>query len=127
MGDDMRFGMRCLMAGAAWVALATVAQADDRPDAVEAVVVTATRIPVDEQRLPAMLSRISGDDLNNRGANDLRTTLALVTGAEAPPGGDAGPASAVPSFWGLHEFDAFLLPLVQLHISTRVNLNTFKI
>ena len=105
----MRLGMRCLVAGVAWAALATVAQADDRPDAVEAVVVTATRIPVDEQRLPAMLSRISGDDLTHRGANDLRTTLALVSGAEAPPGGDAGPASAVPSFWGLHEFDAFLL------------------
>ena len=25
------------------------------------------------------------------------------------PGGDAGPASSVPSLWGLREFDAFLL------------------
>ncbi len=105
----MSFSARCLMAGVAWLALVAGAQADDRPDAVDAVVVTATRIPVDEQRLPAMLTRISGQDLANRGAEDLRTTLALVSGAEAPPGGDAGPASAVPSFWGLHEFDAFLL------------------
>ena len=35
--------------------------------------------------------------------------LSLVPGVEAPAGGDAGPSSAVPSFWGLHEFDAFLL------------------
>jgi iron complex outermembrane receptor protein len=32
-----------------------------------------------------------------------------VSGVEAPAGGDAGPSSAVPAFWGLHEFDAFLL------------------
>ena len=37
------------------------------------------------------------------------TALDLVPGVEAPAGGDAGPSSAVPSFWGLHEFDAFLL------------------
>jgi iron complex outermembrane receptor protein len=35
--------------------------------------------------------------------------LSLVPGVESPAGGDAGPSSAVPSFWGLHEFDAFLL------------------
>jgi iron complex outermembrane recepter protein len=39
----------------------------------------------------------------------MATALNLVSGVEAPPGGDAGPSSAVPSFWGLHEFDAFLL------------------
>src|SRR3977135_1647572 len=39
----------------------------------------------------------------------MATALSLVPGVEAPPGGDAGPSSAVPSFWGLHEFDAFLL------------------
>lgn len=37
------------------------------------------------------------------------TVLSLVSGVEAPAGGDAGPSSAVPAFWGLHEFDAFLL------------------
>jgi outer membrane receptor protein involved in Fe transport len=44
-----------------------------------------------------------------RNATDLRMALSLVPGVEAPSGGDAGPSSAVPSFWGLHEFDAFLL------------------
>jgi iron complex outermembrane receptor protein len=39
----------------------------------------------------------------------MTTALSLVPGVEAPAGGDAGPSSAVPSFWGLHEFDAFLL------------------
>src|SRR5258706_9581184 len=39
----------------------------------------------------------------------MATAFRLVPGAEAPPGGDAGPSSAVPSLWGLHEFDAFLL------------------
>ena len=41
--------------------------------------------------------------------DDLRTALSLVPGLEAPPGGDAGPSSAILSLWGLHEFDAFLL------------------
>lgn len=39
----------------------------------------------------------------------MASALALVPGTEAPAGGDAGPSSAVPAFWGLHEFDAFLL------------------
>src|SRR5207247_9062136 len=30
-------------------------------------------------------------------------------GVAIAPGGDAGPASAIPEFWGLREFDAFLL------------------
>ncbi len=73
------------------------------------VVVTATRLPVAAERLPAMITRIDRDVLDARGAGDLRRAVSLVSGVEAPPGGDAGPASAVPSFWGLHEFDAFLL------------------
>src|SRR5262249_9450745 len=48
-------------------------------------------------------------DLRRLGANDLRSALATVSGVDAPPGGDPGPAGSVPSFWGLHEFDAFLL------------------
>jgi iron complex outermembrane receptor protein len=39
----------------------------------------------------------------------MASALSLVPGVEAPAGGDAGPSSAVPAFWGLHEFDAFLL------------------
>ena len=73
------------------------------------VQVTATRIPERLERLPASLTIIHGEELRARGAKDLRSALALVAGVDAPPGGDAGPASSVPSLWGLHEFDAFLL------------------
>ena len=105
----MRTLTAALLAGAAWIGATGAALADEAADALSPVVVTATRIPVEEQKVPAMITRVTGQDLANRGAGDLRTTLALVSGAEAPAGGDAGPASAVPSFWGLHEFDAFLL------------------
>ena len=77
--------------------------------AVSQVVVTATRIPEEADRVPAAISVVSGDELRARGASDMATALSLVPGVEAPAGGDAGPSSAVPSFWGLHEFDAFLL------------------
>jgi iron complex outermembrane receptor protein len=77
--------------------------------AVDPVVITATRVPEPLDRLPAMLSVVSGRELINRNADDMAGALSLVAGAEAPSGGDKGPSSAVPSFWGLHEFDAFLL------------------
>jgi iron complex outermembrane receptor protein len=73
------------------------------------VVVTATRIPETADRVPAAISVVSGQELRDRDATDMATALSLISGVEAPPGGDAGPSSAVPSFWGLHEFDAFLL------------------
>jgi iron complex outermembrane recepter protein len=73
------------------------------------IVVTATRIPEPLDRVPADISVVSGRELRARGAWDMSTSLGLVPGVEAPPGGDAGPSSAVPAFWGLHEFDAFLL------------------
>ena len=73
------------------------------------VQVTATRLPAPADLLPASMTIVSGADLRARGANSLRSALALVAGVDAPPGGDAGPASSVPSLWGLHEFDAFLL------------------
>jgi outer membrane receptor protein involved in Fe transport len=44
----------------------------------------------------------------------MASALSLVSGVEAPAGGDAGPSSAVPSFWGLHEFDAFLLVMDEI-------------
>jgi iron complex outermembrane recepter protein len=78
---------------------------------LDSVVVTATRVPEPLRRIPAAISVVSGDELRARDATNLQQALALVTGVEAPPGGDAGPSSAVPSFWGLHEFDAFLLVL----------------
>ena len=73
------------------------------------VVVTATRIPEPIDQVPADISVVFGSQLRVRDARDLASALSLVPGAEAPAGGDAGPSSAVPSFWGLHEFDAFLL------------------
>jgi iron complex outermembrane receptor protein len=76
---------------------------------IQQVEVTATRLPEPVANVPADISLVWGDDLRARGAHDLASALALVPGIEAPSGGDAGPESAVPSFWGLHEFDAFLL------------------
>jgi outer membrane receptor protein involved in Fe transport len=76
---------------------------------IDAIVVTATRIPEPAEQIPAGISVVSGSELIARGASDMAGVLGLVPGVEAPTGGDAGPSSAVPSFWGLHEFDAFLL------------------
>jgi iron complex outermembrane recepter protein len=76
---------------------------------IEQVTITATRLPEPIDQVPADLSVVTGDELLARDALDLRAALSLVPGVEAPSGGDAGPSSAVPSFWGLHEFDAFLL------------------
>jgi iron complex outermembrane recepter protein len=73
------------------------------------VTVTATRIPEPIDQIPATISVVSGEELRARDARDMASALSLVSGVEAPAGGDAGPSSAVPSFWGLHEFDAFLL------------------
>jgi outer membrane receptor protein involved in Fe transport len=76
---------------------------------LSAIVVTATRTPEILDEIPADLSVVGGAELSGRDARDMASALALVPGVEAPAGGDAGPSSAVPSFWGLHEFDAFLL------------------
>jgi iron complex outermembrane receptor protein len=76
---------------------------------LDAVVVTATRTPEPLEQIPADISLVSGGELRARGAWDMSKALSLVPGIEAPAGGDAGPSSAVPAFWGLHEFDAFLL------------------
>ncbi|HEY5072675.1 MAG TPA: TonB-dependent receptor [Caulobacteraceae bacterium] len=93
-----------------WAAGArTPATAADAASAVGEVEVTATRAPEAADRVPVYITVLHGDDLRARHITDLRTALALVAGVEAPSGGDAGPAGAVPSFWGLHEFDAFLL------------------
>src|SRR5262245_139538 len=69
----------------------------------------ATRIPMATHDVPASTEVISGKALRARGALTLREALALATGVAIAPGGDGGPASAVPEFWGLREFDAFLL------------------
>ncbi len=75
----------------------------------ETVTVTATRVPEPVDQVPVDISIVSGNELEALDAWDMQTALSLVPGVEAPAGGDAGPSSSVPSFWGLHEFDAFLL------------------
>jgi iron complex outermembrane receptor protein len=79
------------------------------PTVKQTIEVTATRTPEDPQTVPAAIEVFTGDDLSARGARDLRSALAFAIGLEIAPGGDAGPAGAVPDFWGLKEFDAFLL------------------
>jgi outer membrane receptor protein involved in Fe transport len=79
------------------------------PVVTQQVEVVATRLPEAPDDVPAPIEVLSGDDLRNRGATTLRDALTLAAGVDISPGGDAGPASAVPEFWGLHEFDAFLL------------------
>jgi len=118
----MRMHRRLLALGLLLVAeAATAAPADGAPapPAVDAsrtsavtldtVVVTATRAPEPLDRIPVDISVVSGAELRARDVRDMASALSLVPGVEAPAGGDAGPSSAVPSFWGLHEFDAFLL------------------
>src|SRR5438874_1742914 len=73
------------------------------------VQITATRVAEAVDYVPAALTVIRGEDLRRLGGADLRTALATVAGVDAPPGGDTGPAGSVPSLWGLHEFEAFLL------------------
>ncbi|TXH04780.1 MAG: TonB-dependent receptor [Nevskiaceae bacterium] len=102
--------MKSKLAIVAAAAVVTQAYAAE-PEATDLpmVQVTATRQaePVDD--VPASISVIGGDELRRRGANDLRTALGLVAGVEGTPGGDAGPAGAVPAIWGLREADAYLL------------------
>lgn len=83
-----------------------IAQADENE---EMMVVVGKNSPERMRDVAETITVVSGDDLRARGANDLRTALAQVAGVDIGPGGDAGPASAVPSIWGLREFDAFLL------------------
>jgi iron complex outermembrane receptor protein len=80
-----------------------------KPVQVPEIEVVATRRPEAPHDVPASVEVIGGDDLRARGAHTLREALALAAGVSIGPGGDGGPASAVPEFWGLREFDAFLL------------------
>ncbi len=97
------------LAFATTIVLAGSLPAKAEPSDSREVEVTATRVPESADRVAAFISVLNGDELRARKVDDLHTALALVAGVEAPSGGDLGPASAVPSFWGLHEFDAFLL------------------
>jgi iron complex outermembrane receptor protein len=81
----------------------------DEVKTLDRVVVTATKTEEPVDQVPADVSVVGGDELTRRGASTMASALSLVPGVEAPAGGDSGPSGAVPSFWGLREFDAFLL------------------
>src|SRR5205814_4587081 len=69
----------------------------------------ATRATEHPEDVPAANDVIEGETLPAPGAGTLREALSLVAGVEIASGGDTGPAGSVPEFWGLKEFDAFLL------------------
>jgi outer membrane receptor protein involved in Fe transport len=106
-----RTGLALLAAG---LPLALAAQ-DSAPAPVaatpntEIVEVTTTRIAEPVASDPAEITIVSGQEMIDRGATDLHAALALVAGIDIAPAGDGGPASSVPEFMGLKEFDAFLL------------------
>ena len=88
--------------------------AEDAPSApppglVEHVQVITTRVPEKTETTPASVTVLTRDELILRGAYDLRSALLVLAGVDISPGGDGGPASSVPEFWGLREFDAFLV------------------
>jgi iron complex outermembrane receptor protein len=86
-----------------------VGQGQKPPVGLPPIEVVATRVPHAPHEVPASIEVLNGEDLNARGARSLRDALALATGVAIAPGGDGGPAGSVPEFWGLREFDAFLL------------------
>ncbi|MEP7118179.1 MAG: TonB-dependent receptor [Acidobacteriota bacterium] len=92
-----------------WWPAALSAQTPQRPVLREQIEVVATRLPLSPHDVAAGVEVVSGDTLRSLGATNLREAIALAAGVEVAPGGDSGPASAVPEFWGLREFDAFLL------------------
>src|SRR5260221_11509425 len=99
-----------LLAPWAAAAAAQAPQPTPTPPAYsETLQVTATRIPEGVDQVPASIQVITPEELRDRGATDLKSALALISGVDIAPGGDNGPASSVPEFWGLKEFDAFLL------------------
>ncbi len=96
--------------GASLALTPALAQQANKPETPTVVVqVTATRFAEDPARVPASITVITGQELADRGATDLRSALALTAGVNMAPGGDGGPGSVVPEFYGLKEADAYLL------------------
>src|SRR5499425_1144198 len=81
----------------------------DPPTFQDTVQVTATRFGEPVAEVPGSISVVTGDEIRARGATDLRTALALLGGVSVAPGGDAGPAGAVPGLLGVRELDDLLL------------------
>src|SRR5262245_26223857 len=85
------------------------ASAHNSPTFQDTVQVTATRFGEPVAEIPGSIAVITGDEIRARGATDLRTALALLGGVSVAPGGDAGPAAAVPGLLGIREVDDLLL------------------
>ncbi len=105
-----RLTLACLITG---LAVSPLALSDDTPSqgtqALGTVEVTATPMPEHLGTVPQSVDVITRDQLEALHATDLRSALMMVAGVDIGPGGDNGPAAAVPQFQGLAEFDAFLL------------------
>ncbi|HJU83377.1 MAG TPA: TonB-dependent receptor [Holophagaceae bacterium] len=102
--------MRLRSSHLVWIlAAGTLAAQAPQETPTATVQVTATRFAENPAQVPGSITVITGKELEDRGATDLRSALALASGVTIAPGGDGGPASSVPEFWGLREFDAFLL------------------
>jgi iron complex outermembrane receptor protein len=95
------------------IALASMAQGQEKPGVgvsdLDVVQLTADRFAEPVQEVPNSIEVIGAEELRARGANDLRTALSLVGGVLVAPGGDDGPAGAVPGLLGLREIDDLLL------------------
>ena len=76
---------------------------------LDTVQVTATRFGEPVQEVPGSISVVTGEEIRDRGATDLRTALALLSGVSVSPVSDAGPAGSVPNLLGIREIDDLLL------------------
>ena len=76
---------------------------------LETVQVTATRFGERVQEVPGSIGVVTGEELRDRGATDLRSALALLGGVTVATGGDEGPAGSVPGLLGVREVDDLLL------------------
>ena len=96
---QLRYGRRAwALAGASLVSLLLSASGRAGPGvvALPEFFTTATKLPTEIAVVPGMVSVVSGQELADRGARDLRGALALVGGVDIAPGGDMGPAGSAP-------------------------------
>ena len=102
-------GLACAVACVLYGTGARAADDAQSTAAIGTVEVTATPIPEHLDTVPQSIDVITHDQLQALGATDLRSALVMTAGVDIGQGGDNGPASSVPQFQGLAEFDAFLL------------------
>lgn len=76
------------------------AEDDDAPGSSAYVEVTTRRVPEDPEDVPASVTIVTGEELRACGATELRGALLMIAGVDVAPGGDGGPASAVPRYGG---------------------------